>query len=182
MANSRTSYVSRRAFLKGGAAVGTALAAPTFFVGKAHAATEKLSVGIIPAYSFGIYWLVQDQGFAPGVEMDFSVFPSGPPAIEAMVGGSVDAITVGSVPPLAAMARKVADVFEEFGPRPGYGALQGTDQCWVAVESFTPEAVLRQVTVAEGKPNEYRVSFVRTRLANGETAYLVTTREVKPAP
>ncbi|WP_305972409.1 MULTISPECIES: ABC transporter substrate-binding protein [unclassified Mameliella] len=108
MANSRTSYVSRRAFLKGGAAVGTALAAPTFFVGKAHAATEKLSVGIIPAYSFGIYWLVQDQGFAPGVEMDFSVFPSGPPAIEAMVGGSVDAITVGSVPPLAAMARKVA--------------------------------------------------------------------------
>ncbi|WP_424987036.1 ABC transporter substrate-binding protein [Microbulbifer sp. S227A] len=112
MANSKTSYVSRRTLLQGGAAMGAALAAPTFFVGKAHAATEKLSVGIIPAYSFGIYWLVQDQGFAPGVEMDFSVFPSGPPAIEAMVGGSVDAITVGSVPPLAAMARNVADFRE----------------------------------------------------------------------
>ena len=95
-----------------GAATGVALAAPTFFVGKAHAATEKLNIGIIPAYSFGIYWLVQDQGFAPGVEMDFSVFPSGPPAIEAMVGGSVDAITVGSVSPLAAMARNVADFRE----------------------------------------------------------------------
>ncbi len=112
MANSKTSYVSRRAFLRAGAATGVALAAPTFFVGKAHAATEKLNIGIIPAYSFGIYWLVQDQGFAPGVEMDFSVFPSGPPAIEAMVGGSVDAFTVGSVPPLAAMARNVADFRE----------------------------------------------------------------------
>lgn len=112
MSNSKVSYVSRRSILKGGVAAGAALAAPTFFVGKAHAATEKLKIGIIPAYSFGIYWLVQDQGFAPGVEMEFSVFPSGPPAIEAMVGGSVDAITVGSVPPLAAMARKVADFRE----------------------------------------------------------------------
>ena len=112
MANSKTSYTSRRAFLKKGAASGLALAAPTFFVGKAHAQTETLRIGIIPAYSFGIYWLVQDQGFASGVDMDFSVFPSGPPAIEAMVGGSVDAITVGSVPPLAAMARKVADFRE----------------------------------------------------------------------
>lgn len=112
MANSKTGYVSRRALLQGGIAAGAALAAPTFFVGKAHAATEKLSIGIIPAYSFGIYWLVQDQGFAPGVEMEFNVFPSGPPAIEAMVGGSVDAITVGSVPPLAAMARSVADFRE----------------------------------------------------------------------
>lgn len=112
MANSKVSYISRRSILKGGVAAGVALAAPRFFVGKAHAATEKLKIGIIPAYSFGIYWLVQDQGFAPGVEMEFSVFPSGPPAIEAMVGGSVDAITVGSVPPLAAMARKVADFRE----------------------------------------------------------------------
>lgn len=112
MSNSKTSYMSRRTILRGGAAAGVALAAPSFFVGKAHAGVEKLKIGIIPAYSFGIYWLVQDQGFAPGVEMEFSVFPSGPPAIEAMVGGSVDAITVGSVPPLAAMARNVADFRE----------------------------------------------------------------------
>lgn len=112
MSNSKTSYLSRRTLLKTGVATSAALAAPTFFVGKAHAANEKLKIGIIPAYSFGLYWLIQDQGFAPGVEMEFSVFPSGPPAIEAMVGGSVEAITVGSVPPLAAMFRKVADFRE----------------------------------------------------------------------
>ena len=112
MANSETSYTSRRTVLKGGLAASAALAAPTFFIGKAHAANETLKVGIIPAYSFGLYWLIQDQGFAPGVDMEFSVFPSGPPAIEAMVGGSVETITVGSVPPLAAMFRKVADFRE----------------------------------------------------------------------
>lgn len=104
--------LSKRAFLKGGAVAGAALAAPNFFIGKAHAANEKLKIGIIPAYSFGLYWLIQDQGFAPGVDLEFAVFPSGPPAIEAMVGKSVDTITVGSVPPLAAMHRKVADFRE----------------------------------------------------------------------
>ena len=112
MKSKMTRKVNRRSVLMGTAAAGAALATPNFFMGKAHAANEKLRIGIIPAYSFGIYWLIQDQGFAPGVEMEFSVFPSGPPAIEAMVGGSVDAITVGSVPPLAAMARKVADFRE----------------------------------------------------------------------
>ena len=105
-------WIKRRDVLKGGVAASASLAAPAFFMGKAHAANEKLRVGIIPAYSFGLYWLIQDQGFAPGLEMEFSVFPSGPPAIEAMVGGSVDVITVGSVPPLAAMFKKVAEFRE----------------------------------------------------------------------
>lgn len=104
--------LTKRAMLHGTAAAGLGLAAPHIIRGKAHAASEKLRIGIIPAYSFGLYWLIQDQGFAPGVEMEFSVFPSGPPAIEAMVGGSVDAITVGSVPPLAAMYKKVANFRE----------------------------------------------------------------------
>lgn len=112
MSKPKGRHVSRRTVLKGGTAAAASLAAPNFFIGKAHAANEALKVGIIPAYSFGLYWLIQDQGFAPGVEMEFSVFPSGPPAIEAMVGGSVDTITVGSVPPLAAMYRKVADFRE----------------------------------------------------------------------
>ena len=111
-----SSKITRRTLLSGAAKLSAAtamgLAAPNFFIGKAHAANEKIKVGIIPAYSFGMYWLVQDQGFAPGVDMEFRVFPSGPPAIEAMVGGSVDVITVGSVPPLAAMFRKVADFRE----------------------------------------------------------------------
>ena len=104
--------ISRRRVLKGAAGTAAAFAVPSFFVRQSPAATHTLRIGIIPAYAFGIYWLVQDQGFAPGVNMEFSVFPSGPPAIEAMVGGSVDAITVGSVPPLAAMYKKVADFRE----------------------------------------------------------------------
>ena len=105
--------MTRRAFLQTSSLVAaSSLAAPNIIMGKAHAANETIRVGIIPAFSFGMYWLVDDQGFAPGIDMEFSVFPSGPPAIEAMVGGSVDVITVGSVPPLAAMFRKVADFRE----------------------------------------------------------------------
>ncbi|WP_299949490.1 ABC transporter substrate-binding protein [uncultured Ruegeria sp.] len=109
MANSKTSYMSRRSVLRAGAA---ALAAPTFFVGKAHAANEKLKVGLLPGFAFGLYWVIQEEGFAPGVEMEYDIFPSGPPAIEAMVGESVEVITVGSVPPLIAMSRKIADFRE----------------------------------------------------------------------
>ena len=98
--------------LKGGVAATATLAAPTFFIGKAHAANEKLKTGIIPAYSFDLDRFIQDQGFAPGIDMEFAAFPSGPPAIEAMVGGSVEAIAVGSVQPLAAMFRKAADFRE----------------------------------------------------------------------
>jgi len=97
MTTTKNGGLTRRNVLKAAVATTSAIAAPTFFIGNANAA-EKLRIGIIPAYSFGLYWLIQDQGFAPGVDMEFSVFPSGPPAIEAMVGGSVDAITVGSVP------------------------------------------------------------------------------------
>lgn len=108
-------YIDRRTFLKKTAAVSTALAAPYGFVRSASAATRKIKFGIIPAYSFGMYWLAQDQGFLAerDIELEISVFPSGPPGIEAMVGGSIDVLTVGSVPPLAAMARRVAD-FREF--------------------------------------------------------------------
>ena len=110
MPSPRHKTVSRRTLLKSASAA--TLAAPALLSGKARAATERLRVGIIPAYSFGLYWLVQDQDFAPGVDMEFTVFPSGPPAIQAMVRGSVDVITVGSVPPLSAMYRGIADFRE----------------------------------------------------------------------
>lgn len=112
MSRFKTGPVSRRTVLKGSVGGAAALAAPAILTSGALGQNEVLRIGIIPAYSFGLYWLIQDQGFAPGVDMEFSVFPSGPPAIEAMVGGSVDAITVGSVPPLAAMYRQVADFRE----------------------------------------------------------------------
>ncbi len=112
MSRNDSKLLTRRSVLQGAVGTTAALTVPNVFMRHSHAAAQTLKVGIIPAYAFGVYWLVQDQGFAPGVNMEFSVFPSGPPAIEAMVGGSVDAITVGSVPPLAAMHRKVADFRE----------------------------------------------------------------------
>ena len=109
-----TLKTKRRELLKGTVGVAAAsLAAP--FVLPARAAGLKIRFGIIPAYSFGLYWVAQEQGFLeePGIELDMTVFPSGPPAIEAMVAGDVDVITVGSVPPLVAMNRNEEAQFRE---------------------------------------------------------------------
>lgn len=183
MANSKTSYMSRRTLLKSGAMMGAALAAPTFFVGKAHAANEKLKVGIIPAYSFGLYWLIQDQGFAPGVEMEFSVFPSGPPAIEAMVGGSVDTITVGSVPPLAAMYRKVADfreisicgdasgLFQIVG-QPGLNSLADLEGKKIAVTSGSNFDFFLGVALANEGLGDMPLTRVNMEPIDGQSAFI----------
>jgi len=48
MKKSKFSDLSRRDLLKAGAAATGAIAAPAFFTGKAHAANEKLRIGIIP--------------------------------------------------------------------------------------------------------------------------------------
>ncbi|KMW58834.1 Alkanesulfonates-binding protein [Candidatus Rhodobacter oscarellae] len=183
MANSKTSYVNRRAVLRGGVAGAAALAAPTFFVGKAHAANEKLRVGIIPAYSFGLYWLIQDQGFAPGVEMEFSVFPSGPPAIEAMVGGSVDTITVGSVPPLAAMHRQVANfreisicgdasgLFQIVG-RPGMSSLADLEGKKIAVTSGSNFDFFLGVALENEGLSDMPLTRVNMEPIDGQSAFI----------
>ena len=183
MTNSKTSYVNRRTVLQGGVAASAALAAPTFFVGKAHAANEKLKVGIIPAYSFGLYWLIQDQGFAPGVEMEFSVFPSGPPAIEAMVGGSVDTITVGSVPPLAAMYRKVANfreisicgdasgLFQIVGA-PGMSSLADLEGKKIAVTSGSNFDFFLGVALANEGLSDMPLTRVNMEPIDGQSAFI----------
>lgn len=175
--------INRRDFLKGTAAATTALAAPNFFIGKAHAANEKLKVGIIPAYSFGLYWLIQDQGFAPGVEMEFSVFPSGPPAIEAMVGGSVDTITVGSVPPLAAMFKKVADfreisicgdasgLFQIVG-RPGMKSLADLEGKKIAVTSGSNFDFFLGVALANEGLSDMPLTRVNMEPIDGQSAFI----------
>ncbi len=183
MANSKTSYLNRRTVLRGGVAASAALAAPTFFVGKAHAANEVLRVGIIPAYSFGLYWLVQDQGFAPGVEMEFSVFPSGPPAIEAMVGGSVDTITVGSVPPLAAMYKKVAPfreisicgdasgLFQIVG-QPGMTSLADLEGKKIAVTSGSNFDFFLGVALANAGLSDMPLTRVNMEPIDGQSAFI----------
>lgn len=70
-------------------------------------------------------------------------------------------------------------IFERFGPRTGYTALAESDGCYIAVQAFTPRRVIREVVIAEGKPEEYRMRFVEVHNADGEVLYLVTTREVK---
>ena len=52
MGDLKTSKLSRRSVLKSGVAASAALAAPAFFMGKAHAATEKLRVAsVLPILS-----------------------------------------------------------------------------------------------------------------------------------
>lgn len=175
--------LDRRSFLKTGAAATAAVSAPALFTGKAHAAGEKLRIGIIPAYSFGLYWLIQDQGFAPGVEMEFSVFPSGPPAIEAMVGGSVDAITVGSVPPLAAMFKKVADfreisicgdasgLFQIVG-KPGMKSLADLEGKKIAVTSGSNFDFFLGVALANEGLSDMPLTRINMEPIDGQSAFI----------
>ena len=74
---------------------------------------------------------------------------------------------------------EIAHIFEKFSPRTGYSALANSPNCGTRIESFTPQRVVKRITVAEGKPAEYRLSFVEVITADGDTRYLVTTREVR---
>lgn len=105
MGNMNIFEPTRRTFLYGSIAAAGSLATPYVFTKRALAAPLKIRFGIIPAYSFGLYWVAQEQGFLRDaeIELEITTFPSGPPAIEAMVVGDIDVITVGSVPPLVAM-------------------------------------------------------------------------------
>ncbi len=78
-------------------------------------------------------------------------------------------------------ALRIAAVFAERGPRPGFTALADSEHCALEVRSFTPIEVLDAVVIAPGEPNEYTVSFVTVRLRDGPLRYLVTTRAVLPA-
>ena len=75
---------------------------------------------------------------------------------------------------------EIAAVFERFGPRTGYAALSNAPDCATGVRSFTPRKIVTTVTVAKGKPGEYKVWFVEVENAGGDTLYLVTTRAVAP--
>lgn len=71
---------------------------------------------------------------------------------------------------------ELARIFETEGPRPGYAALDR--KCSTSIESFTPEKIIRQVTISTAGRNRYTVSFVRVQTIRGNTQYLVTTRDV----
>lgn len=78
---------------------------------------------------------------------------------------------------------RIAAVFAEQGPRPGFAAISQSDRCALRMQSFTPEDIITQVTVASDTPSEYTISFVKVRISGGHAAYLVTTRDVRrPTP
>ena len=78
---------------------------------------------------------------------------------------------------------RIAAVFAEQGPRPGFAAISQSDRCALSVQSFTPEDIVTQVTVASGTSSEYTISFVKVRISGGHAEYLVTTRDVRrPTP
>ena len=75
---------------------------------------------------------------------------------------------------------RIAGVFSEQGPRPGFAALQGAPHCARKVQPVTPMAVIEAVTV-EAADSTYTINFVEARVEGGRTEYLVTTRDVRDA-
>lgn len=74
---------------------------------------------------------------------------------------------------------KIAAIFAEQGPRPGFAAVSQSDRCALRTQSFTPEDIITQVTLGSGTSTEYTISFVKVRTSGGQTEYLVTTRDIR---
>ena len=74
---------------------------------------------------------------------------------------------------------ELALVFEQQGPRPGYVALEQAHECSTRVQTFTPLALVKRVSIKTGDGGQYVVSFVKVKTSNGATKYLVTTRDVR---
>jgi len=57
----------------------------------------------------------------PGVALEWALFPSGPPMLEAMAGGAVDFGATGDTPPIFAQAASAPLVYAAFQPLTGVG-------------------------------------------------------------
>ena len=56
----------------------------------------------------------------------------------------------------------------EYGPKPGYSALAHSRNCTMAVGTFTPVEIIKQIVIEKGKPIEYTISFVKVKMANSD--------------
>jgi hypothetical protein len=74
---------------------------------------------------------------------------------------------------------RIAQVFENEGPRPGYAALSQANSCSMRIASFTPVKIVRQVVIEQDHLAKYAVSFVKVRTMQGDVQYLVTARQVE---
>lgn len=74
---------------------------------------------------------------------------------------------------------RLAKIFHQQGPRPGYSALSQSPKCRIGVMGFTPVERVMSVPVQEGGVLLYTVHFLRVEKAAGGVAYVVTTRSVE---
>lgn len=75
---------------------------------------------------------------------------------------------------------RLARVFHEKGPRPGYAALSQSDHCRIAIVGFTPVDKVMSVPVEEGGVLMYTVHFLEVEPeGGGSRRFVVTTRSVK---
>lgn len=74
--------------------------------------------------------------------------------------------------------RALAVLFREKGARAGYFAIEQIYDCATGIATFTPLETLERV-IMETRSGTYPIHFVRVRMQDGETSYLVTTRDVK---
>ncbi len=77
--------------------------------------------------------------------------------------------------PDAETALRVAALFERQTIRAAYEAV--SSQCRVAVATFTPQQIVKQVAV-QTLDGSYTASFVTARTADGQERVLFTTRKV----
>jgi len=78
-----------------------------------------------------------------------------------------------------AEVERLARIFDQQGPRPGYAALSGSPACRLAPLAFTPRQRLMSVPVYEDGVLMYTVHFLRVETRAGATAYVLTTRRVE---
>jgi hypothetical protein len=74
-------------------------------------------------------------------------------------------------------ALAVAEVFRQFGARPGFAALSQSADCGIRVASFTPLRLLTRIEL--GDAEHYWMRFVVVELPGGDESVLVTTRAVR---
>ena len=74
--------------------------------------------------------------------------------------------------------RALADLFRKKGARAGYFAIEQIYDCNIRSATFTPVETLDSVAM-QTKSGSYFINFVKVRLRDGATSYLVTTRDVK---
>ncbi len=101
--------LNRRRFLS---TIGSLMVAGSLATTPAIAADEPLKVGYLQFTSFGLINVAEAQQWfeEEGVDVELVLFDSGPPLLEAMIGGSIDIGALGGVPTLRTASQDIMDL------------------------------------------------------------------------